>query len=227
MNPPRPLRDVLGEQADRLAEDRQATLDEAGHPDLPDALVAEAVVSYADTAPYQVAEHLAPFVTAHGAVRLQESPGGEADLSHGLHLLATAPETGPADAEQSAEHSTGNLDADLFDGGLAADLDAGPDAGGLSSEAHGTAVDSHGGADSAATDFGSGAQGELSAFVEPAGTPEPAGGGASDLPIDEPGTARFPGDVETPFVQPVTDLPIAGGAGPDGDAGGGDEIDGF
>jgi hypothetical protein len=139
MNTPRPLREVLGGQADRLAEDRHAALAEAGHPDLPDALVAEAVVSFADTAPHQVAEHLAPFVTAHSAVRLGEPAGADADLSHGLHLLATAP-TAPSDADDAdaADADPDDLDAagstgagptrdpldDLdFGGGAAADED--------------------------------------------------------------------------------------------------------
>ena len=53
---------------------------------LPADLVAEAVVSYADTAPLEVAEHLAPFVTEHSAV------GAEGDVSRTwLDLLASAP----------------------------------------------------------------------------------------------------------------------------------------
>jgi hypothetical protein len=54
--------------------------------DLPADLVAEAVVSYADTAPLEVAEHLAPFVAGHSAV------GSEGDAGETwLDLLASAP----------------------------------------------------------------------------------------------------------------------------------------
>jgi hypothetical protein len=51
--------------------------------DLPADLVAEAVVSYADTAPLEVAEHLAPFVSA----RFDADDAGETWLD----LLASAP----------------------------------------------------------------------------------------------------------------------------------------
>jgi hypothetical protein len=53
---------------------------------LPADLVAEAVVSYADTAPLEVAEHLAPFVSEHSAV----GSGGDASEAW-LDLLASAP----------------------------------------------------------------------------------------------------------------------------------------
>jgi hypothetical protein len=56
------------------------------HADLPNDLVSEAIVNYADTAPAEVAEHLAPFVMAHGPV-----PGEGDDHADGLGLLASAP----------------------------------------------------------------------------------------------------------------------------------------
>ncbi|MEV0900024.1 hypothetical protein [Actinoplanes sp. NPDC049802] len=55
--------------------------------ELPEELVAEAVVSYADTAPAEVAEHLAPFVSAHSAVGGHDQAGDPG----WLELLATAP----------------------------------------------------------------------------------------------------------------------------------------
>lgn len=77
MAPARPLHELLagltGDPA-RAPVDREAYLADNGHPDLPDDLVAEAVVSYADTAPVDVAEHLAPFVTTHSGVPTDEPP---------------------------------------------------------------------------------------------------------------------------------------------------------
>jgi hypothetical protein len=76
----RPLRelfaDLVGDAEARHAygSDPAGYLAAHGHPDLPEPLVAEAVVSYADTAPVEVAEVLAPYVTAHGPV-----PAAEAD----------------------------------------------------------------------------------------------------------------------------------------------------
>jgi hypothetical protein len=61
-----------------------------GHPDLPEGLVAEAVVNYADTAPYEVAEHLAPFVRANSAVPQPSEGTGEPE-PHWYDLLTTAP----------------------------------------------------------------------------------------------------------------------------------------
>ncbi|GIE33784.1 hypothetical protein Ait01nite_068290 [Actinoplanes italicus] len=82
MEPARPLREVFAELAGT-----GSTGDPGGLlRDLPDELVAEAVVSYAETAPVEIAEHLASFVSAHSAV------GSEAPALAGwLDLLATAP----------------------------------------------------------------------------------------------------------------------------------------
>ena len=88
----RPLRDVFadvpGDEAAR-ASDPAELLRSSGHEDLPDTLVAEAVTSYADTAPLEVAEHLARYVMANSAV-----PGvaTEVDPSGWLEVLAGAPE---------------------------------------------------------------------------------------------------------------------------------------
>src|SRR5688500_714446 len=92
----RPLRDVFGDvvgDADASAGNPADVLSASGHPDLPDALVAEAVTSYADTAPLEVAEHLSPYVMANSAV---PGVGGEVDPSGWLRVLAEAPAPGDA-----------------------------------------------------------------------------------------------------------------------------------
>ena len=77
----RPLRDLLadlvGDASARQAygADPAGYLAAHGHPDLPEQLVAEAVVSYADTAPVEVAEALAPYVSGHGPVPVPEAHG--------------------------------------------------------------------------------------------------------------------------------------------------------
>ncbi|HEU4540147.1 MAG TPA: hypothetical protein VFR23_03375 [Jiangellaceae bacterium] len=95
MNQGRPLHTVftelLGDEVARqaYAADPSGLLDAAGHHDLPEELVAEAIVSFVDTAAPDVAEHLAPFVMAHSAV-----PSGSEEppaASNGLDLLASAP----------------------------------------------------------------------------------------------------------------------------------------
>ncbi len=91
----RPLRDVFDDLAGGPgapgdpAADPAAALDGAGHPDLPGDLVAEALVSYAATAPPQVAEQLGPFVTAHSGVPAVEDgdPPEPPDPVEGLALL--------------------------------------------------------------------------------------------------------------------------------------------
>ncbi|GIF49730.1 hypothetical protein DFJ67_2912 [Asanoa ferruginea] len=81
----RPLKDVFA----GLVGDPSAGADAlaaAGH-DLPADLVAEAVVSFAGTAPAEVAEHLAPFVTANSGV-----PTDDAGTDDWFDLLVTAPD---------------------------------------------------------------------------------------------------------------------------------------
>jgi hypothetical protein len=85
--------ELVGDESARraLVADRDAVLRDNGHGDLPGGLVAEAVVSYADTAPVEVAEHLAPFVTAHSVVPADGLAAVDPDPATGLDLLATAP----------------------------------------------------------------------------------------------------------------------------------------
>lgn len=86
----RPLRDLLadlvGDASARQAygADPAGYLAAHGHPDLPEQLVAEAVVSYAGTAPVEVAEALAPYVAGHGPV---PDPDAHGDW---FELLTTA-----------------------------------------------------------------------------------------------------------------------------------------
>jgi hypothetical protein len=87
----RPLHELLGDlvgdgDAAHAHGDPEAYLAAHGHPDLPPDLVAEAVVSYADTAPVDVAEHLAPYVTTHSAVPADEPPTDD-----WFGLITTAP----------------------------------------------------------------------------------------------------------------------------------------
>lgn len=92
MEPVRSLREVLGELAGAGPDvDPGHALREAGHGDLPDELLSEAVASYADTSSLEVAEHLAPFVTAY-------RQAGEADPAAALDLLTHAPTPGHPDA---------------------------------------------------------------------------------------------------------------------------------
>jgi len=87
----RPLHELLGDlvgdaDAAHAHGDPEAYLAANGHPDLPPDLVAEAVVSYADTAPVDVAEHLAPYVTTHSVVPADEPPTDD-----WFGLITTAP----------------------------------------------------------------------------------------------------------------------------------------
>jgi hypothetical protein len=134
MEPVRPLRDVFNDlAADASARpvattDADTVLRDSGHADLPAGLVAEAVVSYADTAPLEVAEHLAPFVTAHSAVPLDGIDDADADPGHAFDLLATAPavaedvgdgsgEEGWLDDVVTAQRDPGATYAEAPDGG--------------------------------------------------------------------------------------------------------------
>src|SRR5688572_14405018 len=98
----RPLRDVFadatGDEAAR-ASDPAELLRASGHEDLPDTLVAEAVTSYADTAPVEVAEHLSQYVMANSAV---PGLGTEIDPSSWLEALSTAPEMLQATVDPAA-----------------------------------------------------------------------------------------------------------------------------
>jgi hypothetical protein len=109
----RPLRDVFDELAGEQpagagpAADPAVVLAGSGHGELPEQLVAEAIVSYADTAPVEVAAHLAPFVTAHSAVPLDDPAVALPDPASGLDLLVTAPASLAADHAIPAEELAG------------------------------------------------------------------------------------------------------------------------
>lgn len=95
MEPVRSLREVLGELTGAgPGVDPRRALREAGHGDLPDELLSEAVASYADTSPLEVAEHLAPFVTAYRQVG---EATGAPDPAAALDLLTHAPAPGQPD----------------------------------------------------------------------------------------------------------------------------------
>jgi hypothetical protein len=108
MDDVRPLRELF----DEMAGGRPAPADGWGH-DLPEDLLTEAIISYADTAPAEVAAHLAPFVTARSAIGTAGAVGEidqPWDAADGLELLAAAPTGldldqpygGPADPLDSA-----------------------------------------------------------------------------------------------------------------------------
>lgn len=163
MAPARALHDILAElaQAGGSVAAPAEALATAGHGDLPDGLVAEAIVSYADTAPAEVAAHLAPFVTDHSALaRAVAGPDAAGpELGDGWALLATAPAEpvlagsdefageGPLSGRDpvDADHGTGDLGtgdlgtADFGTGEQAGsdpfDLAFEPDAAGFGAEA--------------------------------------------------------------------------------------------
>jgi hypothetical protein len=123
----RPLRDLFSDlAASGTGGDAEGVLDAHGHADLPEGLVAEAVVNYADTAPVEVAEHLATFVMAHSAV-YPEAASGPADPTAWLDAVATAP---VVDALDGGAFDGDGLDGDAFHSRGADDL---TDAGDLDS----------------------------------------------------------------------------------------------
>lgn len=112
----RPLREAFAEllhddgARDAYATDPDGFLGAYGHHDLPGSLVAEAIVSFADASPPEVAEHLAPFVQAHTGIG--SAPYDAAtDPGQPLELLASAPPglgfADPADAGEFALDGTG------------------------------------------------------------------------------------------------------------------------
>jgi len=154
----RPLRDVFADLvgAPGAADDPAALLRDHGHPGLPEELVAEAVVSYADTAPVEVAERLAPYVTAHSAVGADPVPGDE-PAAGWLDLLGAAPDvTGdePADLDDLAPGSGG------FDAAAGLDPDPGLDFG--AGAGPGFAIEPGDGAE------GAGEDGLVEIFADPA-----------------------------------------------------------
>lgn len=130
METPRPLHDVFDDLATgQHTGDPVDALRAAGHGDLPEELLSDAIAHYAGSADAAVAEHLAPFVT---------DPGPAID---GLNLLVSAPGAdldddvfAAAEAARLEEVSVGgsvdDLDfgtGDLTGTGAAAAVDAEPE----------------------------------------------------------------------------------------------------
>lgn len=114
MDAARPLREVFADLTGNASGDPGGLLR-----DLPAELVAEAVVSYADTALAEVAEHLAPFVSAHSVVGPHDAAGAEPDWRE---LLATVPAAAepdlddlPPEADDDLGFGTGAIDAEFED----------------------------------------------------------------------------------------------------------------
>jgi hypothetical protein len=182
MDTTRPLHDVFAGLAGTGAGAEPAdVLRAGGHESLPDALVAEAVVSYADTAPIEVAEHLSTFVRAHspvpGADDGTEAPGW-------LDALTTAPaavDAAPAGA------------TDLDGIGPGGSLDGGAD------EPVATWA-SDGPDDFGDAGFGSGGGPATSVDERPDGPPDPYADTPQDLLPEEP-LGR--GEAHSPDLGPV------------------------
>jgi hypothetical protein len=103
----RPIRDLLADLVGDSEASRAYGADPAGylaangHPDLPEPLLAEAVVSYADTAPVAVAEALAPYVTAHAPIPDPDPDGEPVDW---FELLTSAAPADLVDDDPFDEH---------------------------------------------------------------------------------------------------------------------------
>lgn len=230
MESARPLRDVFNELVGEERADRDAVLRDSGHGDLPGGLVAEAVVSYADTAPVEVAEHLAPFVMAHSAVPVDGLMEADAEPAAVLDLLATA----PAGADPAAELDGGALDGlesaqtgpdptYAGAGGDAADLDSadtgpdptyGGDAAGLESADPGADL-AYAGPDPFDLAFGAGGgpeaaarAGEAAPAGEAAGAGDPARPGDTAPEPDQREDAGPPEPDEPQWSVDVPELPV-------------------
>lgn len=196
MPPARPLHDILTEVAGADAADPAAALRAGGHGDLPEGLVAEAIVSYADTATVEVAEHLAPFVQGHSTVP-SEDPADPPGLEQGLALLASAP--APVPAGTAPESAPPAVDGD-------ADADYGS----------GAARDPEGPGDPLDLAFGEGGTG--GGTEAPAGeagpVPSAAGlGGVDEAGSGYPAEPGYPGEPGSP--EPAYSEPAYSGVGPD------------
>lgn len=114
MGSTRPLRDAFNEVSGSAGQAGTAgpeqVLRAAGHPDLPGELLGEAVVNYADSAPPEVAEHLAPLVMAHTGIVAHARNVGEIDPEQWLDRLATAPELG-TDPQMRVDHDLDDIPA--------------------------------------------------------------------------------------------------------------------
>jgi hypothetical protein len=103
-----------------VSGDLAAVLHAGGYPDLPQDLLAEAVVSFAHTAPAEIAEHLAPFVMAHGPIAQGDTSAGDIGRLPDLLAAARAAELDGGSVLEMPEidppADTGRVDAaDLLD----------------------------------------------------------------------------------------------------------------
>jgi hypothetical protein len=95
------LREVFEELAGAGHPDPAAVLREHGF-DLPEAELRYALVTYAHSAPVDVAGHLQPYVVANSPVSWEDTPQ-TVTLADGLALLATAPPPGAGSADPTAD----------------------------------------------------------------------------------------------------------------------------
>lgn len=189
------IREVFDELAGGGDADPADALADRGYGELPEPLLSEAIVSYADTAPVEVAEHLSPFVMVHSAVPVDLA--AEAAASDGLALLASAPEpivlddpdpgAVPATGQETGQQDTGGPEIDdlSYDGGLALDFDFGQgDLGGAGLAGEGTGAGLPGTPEPATPQAEPGQAWEDTA---PLDAPEPAyadGGSAGEVEAD-------------------------------------------
>jgi hypothetical protein len=143
MDTARPLRDVFADLTGAGdAAGPAELLRDSGHPDLPDELVAEAVGSFADTAPIEVAEHLSPYVMAGSAVPLPDTT--DAAPAGWYEAVSTAPTMAadPADLDALTPPGPTHVDAaapltmDFGHGGVDAAPDAVDDHGDAGTDHH-------------------------------------------------------------------------------------------
>jgi len=112
----RSLRELFASVSDAPHAGPAEVLASGGHQSLPPDLVAEAITNYADTAPLEVAQHLAPFVMAHSAVpgaaeaANWTGDGIGPDLETGFELLSTVPAVSdhPGDHDFGVDHDFGH-----------------------------------------------------------------------------------------------------------------------
>jgi hypothetical protein len=212
----RPLRDVFadlaGDEAARHADPAQLLRD-SGHPDLPEALVSEAVISFADTAPVEVAEHLAPYVAANSPVPAIEADDAPDMAASGwVEALVTAPDVADLDSPDPADGLDGAVAPSVTEAqpttadepGSFDDIDFGADLG----------ADS--GADLGA-DFGSGTGGGDVDLLDGLAETSYAEGTVTDVPdvaVEAVRAADDTGD-DSVWDEDAYDEPADHGEGPD------------
>lgn len=139
MAPARSLYEIFaGLTGTAAAHEAGDVLHHGGHADLPAPLLGEALVSYADTAPIEVAEHMAPFVTAHTGFAADAEA---ADPAAALDQLAAAPplSIGPDEQWQEAIAPTaGGAEPTVDPGEAEPGLDAAFGSGGAPADLPGT-----------------------------------------------------------------------------------------